>query len=43
MNRSCTQPEAATERGRWSSRRKTEAVLHLLRGEALDCCKQPSR
>lgn len=43
MNRSRTQPEAATERGRWSSRRKTEAVLRLLRGEALDCCKQPSR
>ena len=28
--------EAAPERGRWSSRRKTEVVLRLLRGEALD-------
>jgi Helix-turn-helix domain len=36
MNRSHSQPEASTERGRWSSRRKTEAVLRLLRGEALD-------
>lgn len=36
MNRSRSQPEAAAERGRWSSRRKTEAVLRLLRGEALD-------
>ena len=36
MNRSRSEPEAATERGRWSSRRKTEIVLRLLRGEALD-------
>jgi hypothetical protein len=28
--------EAAPERGRYSSRRKTEAVLRLLRGEDLD-------
>jgi transposase-like protein len=36
MNRSRAQSEAAAERGRWSSRRKTEVVLRLLRGEALD-------
>jgi transposase len=36
MNRSRSQPEAPTERGRWSSHRKTEVVLRLLRGEALD-------
>ena len=36
MNRARSQPETPTERGRWSSRRKTEAVLRLLRGEALD-------
>jgi Helix-turn-helix domain len=36
MNRSRSQSEAATERGRWSSRRKTEVVLRILRGEALD-------
>ena len=36
MNRSRSEPEVVTERGRWSSRRKTEAVLRLLRGEALD-------
>ena len=36
MHGSRSQPEAPTERGRWSSRRKTEAVLRLLRGEALD-------
>jgi transposase-like protein len=36
MNRSRAQSDAVTERGRWSSRRKTEAVLRLLRGEALD-------
>ena len=35
MNRSRSS-EAATERGRWSSRRKTEVVLRILRGEALD-------
>src|SRR5919107_3180157 len=28
--------EAVGERGRWSSRRKTEAVLRVLRGEDLD-------
>jgi hypothetical protein len=36
MNRSRSQPETPTERGRWSSRRKTEVVLRILRGEALD-------
>jgi transposase-like protein len=36
MNGSRSQPEAAAERGRWSSRRKTEVVLRILRGEALD-------
>ena len=36
MTRSRSQPEAPTERGRWSSRRKTEVVRRLLRGEALD-------
>ena len=36
MNRSRSQPEAAAERGRWSARRKTEVVLRILRGEALD-------
>ena len=36
MNRSRSQPAAPTERGRWSSRRKTEVVLRILRGEALD-------
>ena len=36
MNRSRAQSEAAAERGRWSSRRKMEVVLRLLRGEALD-------
>src|SRR3712207_671340 len=36
MNGSRAQSEAATERGRWSSRRKTEVVLRILRGEALD-------
>ena len=36
MNRSGSHSEAAPERGRWSSRRKTEVVLRLLRGEALD-------
>jgi hypothetical protein len=36
MNRSRAQSEAAAERGRWSTRRKTEVVLRLLRGEALD-------
>ena len=36
MNRSRSQPEPPTERGRWSSRRQTEVVLRILRGEALD-------
>ena len=36
MNLSRSQPEAAPERGRWSSRRKTEVMLRILRGEALD-------
>src|SRR5919199_1433501 len=35
MNRTRS-PETAPERGRWSSRRKTEVVLRILRGEALD-------
>ncbi len=28
--------EAVGERGRWSSRRKAEVVLRVLRGEGLD-------
>jgi transposase len=36
MNRSRAQSEVGAERGRWSSRRKTDAVLRILRGEALD-------
>ena len=36
MNRSRAQSEAAAERGRWSSRRKREVVLRILRGEVLD-------
>src|SRR3712207_2007661 len=36
MNESRTPSDVATERGRWSSRRKTEVVLRILRGEALD-------
>src|SRR5215813_5941738 len=36
MNRSGSPSETAAERGRWSSRRKTEVVLRLFRGEALD-------
>ena len=36
MNRARSNSEAATERGRWSSRRKTEIVLRIFRGEALD-------
>jgi hypothetical protein len=36
MNRSGSHSEAAAERGRWSSRRKTEVVQRILRGEALD-------
>ena len=30
------EPRASSERGRWSSRRKTEVVLRVLRGEDLD-------
>ena len=29
-------PPASSDRGRWSSRRKTEVVLRVLRGEDLD-------
>src|ERR1051326_5065568 len=36
MKRANSGSENAPERGRWSSRRKTEVVLRLLRGEALD-------
>src|SRR5215208_8191377 len=36
MNRSGSHSETVAERGRWSSRRKTEVVLRILRGEALD-------
>jgi transposase len=36
MTRANTGSEVAPERGRWSSRRKTEVVLRLLRGETLD-------
>jgi transposase-like protein len=36
MTRAHTGSEPVPERGRWSSRRKTEVVLRLLRGEALD-------
>ena len=36
MKRANMGSETAPERGRWSSRRKTEVVLRLLRGEALD-------
>ena len=36
MNRSRSNSEATAERGRWSSRRKTEIVLRIFRGEALD-------
>ncbi len=36
MSRSRSQPEPPIERGRWSSRRKTDVVLRILRGEALD-------
>jgi transposase-like protein len=35
MSRSRCQRDAAAERGRWSSRRKTEVVLRILRGESL--------
>jgi Helix-turn-helix domain len=40
MNRSGSRSEAVPERGRWSSRRKTEVVLRILRGEALDALSQ---
>jgi transposase-like protein len=36
MKRATVGSETVPERGRWSSRRKTEVVLRLLRGEALD-------
>ena len=36
MSRSRSKREAAAERGRWSSRRMTEAILRVLRGKALD-------
>jgi transposase-like protein len=36
MNRSSSRSETPPERGRWSARRKTQIVLRLLRGEALD-------
>src|SRR5215213_263724 len=36
MNHSSGHSPRAPERGRWSSRRKSEAVLRVLRGEALD-------
>ena len=36
MNRSHSHSEAAAERGRGSARRKTEIVLRIFRGEALD-------
>jgi transposase-like protein len=36
MTRANIGSETALERGRWSSRRKTEVVLCVLRGEALD-------
>ena len=36
MNQSRAQSDTAAERGRWSSRRKTELVPRILRGEALD-------
>ena len=34
--RTTTSPAASGDRGRWSSRRKAEIVLRLLRGEDLD-------
>ena len=35
--------EAVGERGRWSSRRKTEVVLRVLRGEDLDALSRELR
>ncbi len=35
--------EATGERGRWSSRRKTEVVLRVLRGEDLDALSRELR
>jgi hypothetical protein len=35
-SRTTASPAASSDRGRWSSRRKTEVVLRLLRGEDLD-------
>ncbi len=43
MTRSGSHSEAASERGRWSSRRKTEVVLRILRGEALDALSRELR
>jgi transposase len=43
MNRSGSRSETAPERGRWSSRRKTEVVLRILRGEALDALSRELR
>lgn len=43
MNRSRSRSEAAAERGRWSSRRKTDVVLRILRGEALDALSRTGR
>jgi len=43
MNRSRPASEAAAERGRWSSRRKTEVVLRILRGETLDALSRELR
>jgi hypothetical protein len=36
MSRPSERPSSQPERGRWSSRRKTEIVLRVLRGEDLD-------
>ena len=35
--------ESAGERGRWSSRRKQDVVLRVLRGEALEPLRQAVR
>src|SRR5919202_6336851 len=36
MSRASAESSSRPERGRWSSRRKTEVVLRVLRGESLD-------
>ena len=36
MNQTPDQSQRSPDRGRWSARRKTEVVLRVLRGEALD-------